>query len=574
MTPMRAVAALMLLVVVACRGSSQAVVTPAPLSVSPSPAIIAPGGTQQFTVTPDVGVTWSVVQAGNAKPAPVAPALPLKVAVGGRYLTDQSSRPFRIQADAGWLLASAATPAMVDQYLADRSARGFNAFYLMAMVHQGGYASSGAPNAPNNYNGDPPFVTPGVFSTAGASAASLRYWANLESVIDKAAARGMVVMLFFTYLGYGGGDQGWWAEILAQPSRQALFDWGAWLGSRFGSKTNIIWATCGDYTPPAGSEGEARVLRIMDGIRSANPVSTLFMTEMSPPSTVPSVDAPTIGGQLDMNSYYGYGANGRYTVYEDADRAYRASTKPVWVQESGYEYENNTGQAPSNTQWLCRRTRFWNSLAGGTAGDGFGNRDVWSLQDWPTSLASAGSRQSTYAFDLLASLPWWDLRPSGTGPGYAGKTLITAGGGSWTPGTIQGLTDTVTSATTSDGKWLLAYIPGTNNGTARTALTVDMTTLSGPARAQWWNPATGTYTPIAAGLPNVGTRSFTTPGDNGDGNDWLLVLDAGTGDSCGTITATGLYTAPVAVAAGVACQVKATLQSDPAVEAFAIVRLQ
>ena len=37
----------------------------------------------------------------------------------------------------------------------------------------------------------------------------------------------------------------------------------------------------------------------------------------------------------------------------------------------------------------------------------------------------------------------------------------------------------------------------------------------------------GAYTAIASGLPNQGTRSFTTPGANGAGNDWLLVLDPG-----------------------------------------------
>jgi hypothetical protein len=550
------------------------VVAPAALSVSPNPASVPPGGTQEFTVMPDVPVSWGVIQTPTPPPAAVPPSFPLKVAAGGRYLADQTGRPWRVQADAGWLLASAATPAMVDQYLADRSARGFNSFYLMAMVHQGGYASYGAPSAPNNYNGDAPFASPGVFSSAGGDAASQRYWANVESVIDKAAARGMAVMLFFTYLGHAGGDQGWWTEVLAQPSRQALFDWGAWLGNRFRGKANIIWATCGDYTPPSGSEGEARVLRMMDGIRSANPLSTLFMTEMSNPNTVPSVDAPTIGNLLDMNSYYGYGATGRYTVYEDADRAYRASTRPAWVQEGGYEDENNTGKAPSNTPWLCRRTRFWNSLAGGTAGDGFGSRDVWTLQNWPACLASAGSRQSTHAFEFFASLPWWDLRPSGTGPGYAGKTLVTAGGGSWAPGTIQGLTDTVTSSVTSDGKWLLAYVPGTNNGSASSTLGIDMTALSAPARARWWNPVTGAFTSIGAGLANSGTRSFTTPGFNGDGNDWVLVLDVAAAEACGTISAAGLYAAPAAVPPDVTCRVRAALQSNPAVEAFAAIRFQ
>jgi hypothetical protein len=53
-----------------------------------------------------------------------------------------------------------ATPEQVDQYLTIREARGFNSFYLMAMVHPGGYGP--AHHAPSNDDGDPPFATPGT----------------------------------------------------------------------------------------------------------------------------------------------------------------------------------------------------------------------------------------------------------------------------------------------------------------------------------------------------------------------------------------------------------------------------
>ena len=128
-----------------------------------------------------------------------------------------------------WLMSAEATPKEVDEYLAKRRAQGFNSFYLMAMVDPHGYEWA-APNAPNDRRGDSPFATPGVFSTAGATPASMRYWAWIDSIIDKAAARNMVVMLAYCYLGAGGLDQGWYKETLNQPSRRALFNWGAWLG--------------------------------------------------------------------------------------------------------------------------------------------------------------------------------------------------------------------------------------------------------------------------------------------------------------------------------------------------------
>jgi hypothetical protein len=456
-----------------------------------------------------------VPPAAASAQATTAYVYPLKVSANGRYLVDQNDAPWRVQADAAWFLSTSATPEQVDAYLATRKAQGFNSFYLMAMVPPGGYAA--VPRAPDNYNDDPPFATPGLFSTAGGSVASERYWAGIDSIVDKAAASGTVVMLAYTYLGYQGGSSGWYQDLLAQPSLQACLDWGLWLGARYKGKSNLIWFALGDYTPPAGSEGEARALAIIAGIKAAG-AQQLFMAEPSGGAAVPTIDAPAFASVLDMNSFYGYGL-GHGEDYMEADRAWAVTpVRPAWVQEGGYEYENNTGGF-SGQPYETRRTRFWGVLGGGTAGDGFGSRDAYQMQDFPASLSTPGATYSTYAFQFFASVPWWDLRPSGTSLGYAGKDLIVAGGGT------KGGMDYVTAALTSDGQLLVAYIPTTGETSPRT-LTVDMTAMSSPTRARWFNPATGVFTDIGSGYDNAGTQSFTSPGDNGTGtNDWLLVLD-------------------------------------------------
>ena len=135
------------------------------------------------------------------------------------------------------------------------------------MVPKGAYPA--APNAPNDQAGDPPFATPDDFSTAGASPASSRYWQWIDSIIAKAADHGMAVMLSYTYLGYQGGHEGWYQDVLAQRNQQVLFDWGQWLGNRYRDAANVIWFGLGDYSPPAGSEGAARVRAIADGIKAA-----------------------------------------------------------------------------------------------------------------------------------------------------------------------------------------------------------------------------------------------------------------------------------------------------------------
>ena len=81
--------------------------------------------------------------------------------------------------------------------------------------------------------------------------------------------------------------------------------------------------------------------------------------------------------------------------------------------------------------------------------------------------------------------------------------------------------DYVTAARTPDGSLVMAYMPTLRN------LTVDMSKLKGRAWAQWYDPSRGVYVPIVGSpFPNTGTRMFTPPGPNGDGDgDWALVLE-------------------------------------------------
>src|SRR5262249_55741460 len=61
----------------------------------------------------------------------------------------------------------------------------------------------------------------------------------------------------------------------------------------------------------------------------------------------------------------------------------------------------------------------------------------------------------------------------------------------------------------------------------RRTITVDMTEVAAPAYGSWYDPTRGTFTPIAGSpLANTGIRTFTPPGNNGDGDgDWVLVLE-------------------------------------------------
>ena len=139
------------------------------------------------------------------------------------------------------------------------------------------------------------------------------------------------------------------------------------------------------------------------------------------------------------------------------------------------------------------------------------------LFGWRSNLDTPGVVQLSYMKNLFATRRWYDLVPDQT------HAVVTDGYGIPAPlGTGSVTTDTyATTARTSDGTLVIVYMP-----TIRT-ITVDMSTLSGPTAARWYDPTTGEYIDVSGSpFENTGIRQFTPPGKNHDGDeDWVLVLE-------------------------------------------------
>ena len=161
-------------------------------------------------------------------------------------------------------------------------------------------------------------------------------------------------------------------------------------------------------------------------------------------------------------------------------------------------------------------------MLSGATGQLYGSKYTWALPSgwlfsWRRKLDTSGVMQLSYMKQLFASRRWYDLVPDQT------HAVITDGYGmpaSLGSGSVT--TDTyATAARTSDGALIMVYMP-----TSRT-VSVDMSKLAGTAAARWYDPTTGKYVSIS-GSPflNSGTRQFTPPGNNHDGDgDWVLVFE-------------------------------------------------
>jgi len=270
----------------------------------------------------------------------------------------------------------------------------------------------------------------------------------------------------------------------------------------------MSWLRGNDFQTWTDSTDNNLIKNIMAGIASvdANHMQTIQLDYFASGSHEDTLLQPFV----TLGEVYSYPPQ-----YARIYSEYNATpTRPVFMEEANYDFENNTGQDPP-TNLVLRKQEYWSILSGGLAGQMYGNKFLVSLESgWQTHLDTPGARQLEYMLNFFTAMPWYNLVPDES------HTVVTAGYGTFADsGSVTG-SDYLTAARMPDGSAVVAYLP-----TVRT-ITVDMTKLSGPVNARWFDPSTNTFTSISgAPFANTGTRTFRPTGNNGDGNgDWLLVL--------------------------------------------------
>jgi len=385
---------------------------------------------------------------------------------------DQSGAPFLIHGDTPWSLITALTKEEAEQYLDNRSRKGFNSIIVNLIEHKF--------HGPVNRYGDGPFTTPGDFSTPNE-----KYFAHSDWVIRKAAEKGIQVFLAPIYLGYIGTDEGWIEEALANGPEKCRA-WGRFVGKRYRDFDNLVWLIGGDRDP---GNALGNVNAVVSGIKDFD-TRHLFTAHCHPEH---SPMEQYTSGWLDLNNTYTYQIVHRKLL----DDFNRKPVVPFFLIETTYEGEHNASEVQ------IRRQAYWALLCGAT-GQFLGNRPIWLFDDgWKDAMDAAGSRDMVQVRALFSSRPWSELVPD------VKHEVVTDG-----LGEFNGM-DYLAAARTRDGGTVIAYLPS-----ART-FTVDMTKLAGKSARVWWfEPHTGKSN-LLGEFPTTGKRKFTPPGDG----DWVLVLD-------------------------------------------------
>ena len=411
---------------------------------------------------------------------------PLRVALGQHYVVDANGNPFLIQGDSPWYLSECLSASNVDYYLSNRWAQGYNSVTLDITAQP----VDDLLNQDTNFYGQHPFTgtLPGPYTNLLTW--NVNYFTNVDWVIQRAAHYGICVFAYPLYDGYAA--EGWYGQMAGNPATN-LFQYGAFIGARYASFSNIVWIGGGDYNEPNAPNG-CLWNQIAAGIKSKD-TNHLIAAQAQRP-TPASYYSQFITLNVSYPDCYSY-------VQSLAN--YQATPVMPSVCKEPY-YENHPGLCSLTMieALNCRQFNYWAVLSG-DMGFFWGNENQWPFTTgWQGQMFDTASTTIPFLGQLLNTRLWYNLVPD------AAHSVVIGGYG--TSGTI----DYVTTAREASGKTIVAYIP-------QDALTptVAMTNVSGStANAWWYNPRTGAPTLIAT-YATSGTETFVPP----DTNDWVLVLD-------------------------------------------------
>jgi hypothetical protein len=421
---------------------------------------------------------------------------PLKISKDRRYLVDQRGKPFLIVGDSPQSLIGNLTLKQASSYLANRKKAGFNAISVDLLCT----TYTGCRSDAETVDGIPPFLTPGDLSTPNPA-----YFARVDAIVRLAARDGIVVFL-------DPIETGGWLDVLKKNGVAKDQAYGKFLGRRYKQFGNIVWWNGNDFQSWQDSSDDADVLAVARGIQSTDP-HQLQTVELN----------YYVSGSLDDQRWRSLirldGAYTYYATYAEVLKQYeRKSFMPVYMQEAGYEFEQNASWISPGTPETLRRQEYWTALSG-AAGQFYGNHYTWQFASgWQNHLDTTGSKQFDYLVRLLGRLSWYRLVPD------IHHHIVTSGYGTFASGSNVLSSDYVTAAATRDGKLALAYLP--LGGT----VSVNLAHFAGRVQVRWFDPTNGRFKGSGSHRPNRGVARLIAPKTNNAGShDWLLVLTAGRG---------------------------------------------
>ena len=447
----------------------------------------SPTGPEPFPDEP-TATDQSFAEGGDeptiADSADLTPAtFPLAVDPTGNHLVDADGDPFLIHGDAAWSLVLQLDSQQTADYLSTRRDQGFNALVVNLIEHEF------ADDPPRDEAGRDPFLSPGDFSAPNDA-----YFDAAVDQVRQAADEGFMVLLAPAYLGFDGGSEGWYQDMLTS-GEQVMEDYGRYVGEKFADADNVIWLHAGDYSPPP--EG----LRLVEAVDRG--LSAAGATQLRTAHGSPGDSASDLGLDiaLDIDATYTYDLTYLGSREDETDGV----DIPHFLFETAYETERDL----TRQQF---RAQAYGPLLSGAVGQVYGHSAIWQfVSTWREALEAPGAQDQVHVRTLFERLPWPQLEPD------LNASVVVEGSGNYGQG------DFAIAASTPGRQVTVVYLP------ALRTIGLDLQQDPSGATVQWYDPVDGTTVDADPELTSTGLR-VTPPGPNAGGDDdWVLLVET-TGD--------------------------------------------
>jgi len=431
----------------------------------------------------------------------------LKISGNKRFFVTGNNKPFFWLGDTGWLLFIKCKKEDALKYLDDRKQKGFNVIQVM-LIHDVKLAVNAYGDS-SIHNGDvskPVTVDENIIGDL-----KYTYWDHVDFIINEAAKRGIYMALVPVW----GGNIKHVNEIQAKT-------YATFLANRYKNKTNIIWLNGGDIK---GTDGLKQwnvignTIRAIDKNhlitfhpRGRNSSSAWFHNEPWLDFNMFQSGHRSYAQDTSSNETLHYGEDSWRYVNDD----YKLKpVKPTFDGEPSYEdipYGLHESNQPYWKDYEIRRYAYWSVFAGG-CGFTYGHNSVMQFYTpgdsgisffpkikWQDGLKAPGAEQMQYLKKLILDKSYFDRMPA--------QELVADNGNKY---------DRVIA--TKGKSYAMFYI---YNGRG---FTVNMNLLNFKnAKASWFNPKHG-ETVFIRECGNINTLMFNPPGEKGNGNDWVLILE-------------------------------------------------
>lgn len=427
----------------------------------------------------------------------------LRVSENKRFLVAADNKPFFWLGDTAWELFHRLNREDAEKYLKDRADKKFTVIQAVVLAELDGL---GTPNAYNEIpldNNDP---------TKPREA----YFKHVDFIIDKANQLGLHIALLPTW-----GDKifkdRWGVGPEIFNTSNAKF-YGKWLGSRYKTKTNIIWVLGGDRNPR--NENDVAIWRAMaEGIvEGVGGNDKALMTFHPQPNNLEDAGSAKWFHQdewLDFNMFQ-TGHCRENNVWDRIDVAYKKTpVKPVLDGETLYEDHPvcfNAKDLGTSSAFDIRKHAYLDVFAG-AFGHTYGCHDIWQMYSpgkepvngphypWYEAINLPGATQMQYLRMLMESRPMLERIPD--------QTLIADAGGA---------NDRIQATRGKD--YIFVYTAHGKNFRVFNGINAKQ------LQAYWYDPRTG-KSKDAGRHAGVEWMDFMPP-TSGYGQDWVLILDDAT----------------------------------------------